>query len=67
MIRDASRSNSVVPSCFEKPQKLVSLGFNGKINCECVVRSPSSITAVAPDVVVGNVNKRLNLNCASNA
>ena len=67
MIRDVSRSNSAVPSYFKKPQKLVLLGFNGKINCECVVRPPSSITAVTPDVVVGNVNKRLDLTCASNA
>ena len=65
MIRDASRSNSVVPSCFEKPQKSVSLGFNDKINRECVVRPPSSITVVTPDVGA-NAIKRLDLTYASN-
>ena len=65
IIRDAFRSNSVVLSYFEKPQKSVSLGFNGKINCECVVRPPSSITAATPNIVVANAIKRLDLTCAS--
>ena len=67
MIRDASRSNSAVPSCFEKPQKSVSLGFNGKTNRECVVQPPGSIAAATPDVAVANAIKRLDLTCASNA
>ena len=65
MIRDAFRSNSVVPSCFEKPQKSVSLGFNDKINRECVVRPLDSIAAATPDVAVANVIKRLDLTYAS--
>ena len=60
MIRNDSRSNSAVPSCFEKSQKLVSLGFNGKINRECVVRPPNSITTVTPDVGA-NAIKRFDL------
>ena len=32
MIKDASRRNSTVSFCFEKPQKSISLGFNSKIN-----------------------------------
>ena len=67
MIRDTSSSNSTVPSCFEKLQKSVSLGFNGKINCECIVQPLSNITTTTPDVVVVNAIKRLNLTCASNA
>ena len=66
MIRDASHSNSTVPSFFEKLQKSVSLGFNDKINRECVVRPPSSIIAATPDVAA-NAIKRLDLTCASNA
>ena len=67
MIKDASRSNSMIPSYFEKPQKSVLLGFNGKTNCECVVRPPSSIAAATPDVVVANDTKCLDLTYASNA
>ena len=65
MIKDTSRNNFVVLSYFEKPKKLVSLGFNGKINRECVVRPPNSITAVTPDVGA-NAIKRFDLTCASN-
>ena len=67
MIRDASFSNSTVPSCFEKPQKSVSLGFNDKINRECIVQPLNSITAAISDVVVANVIKRFDLTCPSNA
>ena len=67
MIRDASRSNSVVPSYFEKSQKSISLEFNVKINRECVVRPSSNVTTTTPDVVVANAIKRLDLTCASNA
>ena len=67
MIRYASRSNFVVPSCFEKPQKSVSLRFNDKINRECDVRPLSSITAATPDIVVANAIKCLDYTCASNA
>ena len=67
MIRDAFRSNFMIPSYFEKPQKSMSLGFNGKTNCECVVRPPSSITAATPNVAVANDIKCLDLTYASNA
>ena len=67
MIRDASRNNSMVSFCFEKPQKSMSLGFNGKTNRECVVRPPGSIAAATLDVAVANAIKRLDLICASNA
>ena len=67
MIRDASCKNSAVPSCFEKSQKSVSLKFIGKINCEYVVRPPSSIIIATLDVIVANAIKRLDLTCASNA
>ena len=67
MIRVASRSNFTVSSFFEKSQKSVSLGFNDKINRECVVQPPSSITAATPNVIVANAIKRLDLTCASNA
>ena len=66
MIRNASRSNSAIPSYFEKSEKLVSLRFNGKINCECVVQPLSSIITITPDVVA-NAIKRLDLTCANNA
>ena len=66
MIRDASRSNSTIPSFLKKSQKSVSLRFNDKINRECVVRPPSSITVVTPYVVVVNAIKRLDFTCASN-
>ena len=67
MISDASRSNSTVPSFFEKSQKSVLLGFNDKINCKCVVQPPSSITAATSDVVVANAIKCLDVTCASDA
>ena len=54
MIRVASCSNSTVSSFFEKSQKSMSLGFNDKINRECVIRPSSNITATTPDVVVAN-------------
>ena len=66
MIRDASRNNFAISFYFEKPKKSVSLGFNDKINCECIVRPPSSITIATPDVLVTNAIKRLDLTCASN-
>ena len=66
MIRNASRRNSKVSSCFEKPQKSISLGFNGKTNRECVVRPPGSIAAATPDIDVVNAIKRLDLTYASN-
>ena len=67
MIRDVSRSNFAVSSCFEKSQKSMSLRFNGKTNRECVIRPLGSIAAATLDVVVVNVIKRLDLTCASNA
>ena len=66
MIRDASRNNFAVPSYFEKLEKLVSLGFNGKINRECVVRPPNSITTATPDVVANTI-RHFDLTCAGNA
>ena len=67
MIRDASRNNSTVLFYFEKPQKSVSLGFNDKTNCECVVQPPGNIAVVTPNVAVTNAIKRFDPTYASYA